>query len=447
MNAANAKPERPRFEEQARLNKSVNDMQNESSSKSRKVQEDMYGELSEKWKGQKGGSSGDSFVTGLTAGLKEGSFMDDKKRSQQLIKFNEQMRDMVANQNIELFEKEKLHNAKQSMAPRIMAYLDKYQKMSPNDRKVYLQNSMDEYNKAADTDYKITDAIGSEPWKVIVSDGEGLQQIDLMEFIQTPEEQKLKYYLESEDAKGYEQELQNEDRLKREILENNAASSKYKSEAQNPANIQEKKRALIESGKIPEGALLFEELPQGVLKTRVKFMEDSVAKMKDTENGLEALYGIGKVLKDNPNISTSFAKWANEKDPGLATNFLREISDQKVRNALKELEKHADVLAVGAISQFKGQRPTDILKKLLAGTVPGKDFTYDAYQAIAPSIEKRYKKQLNESKENAKGFNYGYAPPFIIDEASVVEVPAQESERDKIIREIEEIEARRQNGR
>jgi hypothetical protein len=450
MDAAKSKPERPRIAEQLKLEEALLNAKKEESEPGRKLQQQMFGELSEKWKGNKGGSGGDAFVSGLKSGLQEGSFMEDKKRYKTMTDFIEKTRDMVAEQNIQLFKEEKLDNARRSVTPRIMAYLDSYKTMTPNDRKVFLQNAMEEYNKAADTDYKIVDATGSEPWKIIASDGEQTISIDLMDFIKTPEEKKLDYYLNSNESRNYESELQAEDELNKRVLESRINSHKRKNEGASPEEVQEKKKQLIESGEIPKGAILLDELPKDIRKIRLEFMKNAVDKKKDIENGLEALEGIGKVLKDNPNISTSFAKWANERDDGLADNFLRNMSDQKTRSALKELEKHAGVLAVGAIQQFKGQRPTDVLKKLLASTVPGKDFTYDAYKAVAPSIENRFKKYLKESIEAERGFNHGYVPPFISNKDSIVEIPAgsqvsnpelnaMKQEREAIARRLEEL--------
>lgn len=141
-----------------------------------------------------------------------------------------------------------------------MAYLDSYKSMSPNDRKVYLQNTLEEYNGSAGTNYKLIDSAGSEPWKIIISDGEEVRPLDLMGFIKTPEEKKLDYYYNSAENKQVERELQEEDYLNRQNLESQVKYNKARAEEKSPVGIQEKKQSLVESGEVPSGALLFDEL-------------------------------------------------------------------------------------------------------------------------------------------------------------------------------------------
>ncbi len=183
MDAASAKPERPRINEQLGLEKNLLDLQKQSSDPDRKIDQKMFGDLSEKWKGNKGGNGGDAFIGGLIAGIQKGSFAEDKERNKKVMDFTEKMKNMVEDQNIQLFKEEKLYNARNSVTPRIMAYLDSYKQMSPNDRKVYLQNTLEEYNGSAGTNYKLIDATGSEPWKIIISDGEQVEPLDLIKHL------------------------------------------------------------------------------------------------------------------------------------------------------------------------------------------------------------------------------------------------------------------------
>src|SRR5579872_2658075 len=67
MNASNAKPEGARFDKQLGIEKSLLEMQKDASEPSRQINDQMFGELSQKWKGNKGGSSGDALISGLTA--------------------------------------------------------------------------------------------------------------------------------------------------------------------------------------------------------------------------------------------------------------------------------------------------------------------------------------------------------------------------------------------
>lgn len=412
LGAANAKPERPRIKEQLELENSLLNTQKALTADDKKIDNEMYGELSEKWKGKGGGNGGDALISGLTAGLKKGSFLEDKERYKKVMQFTEKMKGMVESQNEQLFQEEQLSNARNSVTPRIMAYLDSYKNMSPNDRKVYLQNTIEEYNNVAGTDYKIVDATGSEPWKVIVSDGMELAPLDFMEFIKMPDEKRAAYYLNSNEVKSYENELAQEDSLNRQILENKARYSKYKADEKSPVNAQERKKQLAESGQLPEGAILFDELKGPEFKQRLEDLKIEREKGKPAELGIEALNEMEKIFKNHPNISTSLAKWALSKNPGPWSNILRNASSQDDIDALLELEKHAGTLNLGTLSQFKGQRPTDVLKKLIASTNPGSNFTYKAFIPIKELYQKRFEEQIEKSNEAERGFDNRYFPSY-----------------------------------
>lgn len=412
MEAANSKPERPRINEQLGLEKTLLDLQKQSSEPERQIDKNMYESLSEKWKGNHGGSGGDAFVLGLTSGLQKGSFAEDKERNKKVMDFTEKMKNMVEEQNMQLFKEEKLYNARNSVTPRIMAYLDSYKSMSPNDRKVYLQNTLEEYNGSAGTNYKLIDSAGSEPWKIIISDGEEVRPLDLMGFIKTPEEKKLDYYYNSAENKQVERELQEEDYLNRQNLESQVKYNKARAEEKSPVGIQEKKQSLVESGEVPSGALLFDELPKHEAKAWIDDLRVERDKGKEAKNGVTALDEMDKIFKSHPKISTSLAKWANSKGDSPFDNFIKSIVNQEQRNALLELEKHAATLSLGTIQQFKGQRPTDILKKLIKETNPGSNFTPEAFEPIKNQLKNKFNEQISRSEEANRGLMKRYVPTY-----------------------------------
>ena len=399
MEAANAKPERPRINEQLGLEKTLLDLQKQSSDPDRQVDDKMYGDLTEKWKGNHGGSGGDAFIGGLTAGLKKGSFAEDKERNKKVMDFTEKMKNMVAEQNIQLFKEEKLDNARNSVTPRVMAYLDTYKNMSPSDRKVYLQNTLEEYNGSAGTNYKLIDSAGSEPWKIIISDGEEIKPLDLMSFIKTPQEKKLDYYYNSAENQNLERGLQSEDSLQRQVMQSKIAQNQAKTQKESPQGIQERKKQMIESGEIPEGSLLFDEIDKQERQVHMKYMMEERDKAKYAEAGLEALDGMEAIFEKFPKISTSLAKWAHQKNSTPFENLINEAVNQDERDALIEFEKHSNTLALGTLQQFKGQRPTDIAKKLIVSTTPNSNFTPGSFKPVKEKISKGFNSQLEESEK------------------------------------------------
>lgn len=454
MNAANTKPEKPRFGEQLGIEKTLHDMRSQDIDSNSKIDNEMYGELSEKWKGNGGGSGGDAFITGLTSGLKKGANSEEKNKNKEMIKFTETMRDMVSAQNQELFKQEKLSNARMSVTPRIMAYLDNYKTMSPSDRKVYLQNSLEEYNKSAGTNYKLIDTAGAEPWKVMVSNDGDIEPLDLMDFIKTPEEKKLDYYYKSAENNQYEKELAQEDNLERQVMQSKISSNQeiarqkhekaMREEENSPQKIQEKKQKMLESGEIPKGSLLFDELPKHEAAGHFKNIMDERAKLNGAEEANYALDKMEKIFEEYPGISTSFAKWAEAGDDSAMNNFLRRMSNQDERAALQDLEKYAGKLNLGTIEQFKGTRPTDVLKKIMAATNPNSKFTAKAFREIKPDYVNQNNRQIARSKEADRAVLKRYVPTYegVVENFSKkesVNVSALQQEKEALLREKEEM--------
>jgi len=417
MNAAMTKPERPRFGEEVGLNKALFDMQTQMPNEN-KATVGLLDELQGNWdKGRKGGA-GDALIAGIKAGINRKSLLEDKERAQKVTGAMEKLKGMVEDTNRQLWEQEKLANAKQAIAPRVMAFLEQSKQMDANARNVYLQRAMDEYNQKAGTDYKILSSDGAEPWKVTVSDGQESQFIDLMDFIKTPEEQKLQYYLKSNEVQNAERMMAQEDALNRNAKQSsiglhNAQAQKYQMQVDKQQALQQRREQLQQSGQLPQGAIFFDEIQEPAeLKARIEDLKNEKEKLQPTEAGIKALDEMDNIFKKYPKLSTSLAKWANSKEDTLIGNFLKDVVNKDERNALLQLEKHAATLALGTIQQFKGQRPTDILKKLIKDTNPGSNFTYEAFVPIKNQYMQQFETQKAKSQEAMKGWNNRYFPAY-----------------------------------
>lgn len=405
--AANTKPERPRFDQQLGLEKSLVDMQRETSAPDRRADEQMFGELSQKWKGNGGGSSGDALISGLTAGLKKGSFTDDKKRSKQLMQFTEQMRDMVAQQNIELHKQEKLASARNSVTPRIMAYLESYKNMSPNDRKVYLQSAMDEYNQVSGLDYKVLDATGSEPWKVIISDGEESSPLDLMDFIKTPEEKKLQYYLNSNEVKNAEQQLQNEDRLDRQNTESQIARNQSRisdddiKRKENEEAIQIEKQILNETG---DNVKFIDNMSTSGRNYAERHIKEYTEKANQHLASEKRLTRAVKIAEDHPelfgNLNAIIAARYNE-NPSYLYNLLKNKIPAESLDAMSELSGIIKNIFVDSTKGTSARAMNMFLEKKLEAGSPNQRWTAAAFKKVVGEALEQDKESYNEEKKVA----------------------------------------------
>jgi len=420
--ASNVKPERPRFDQQLGLEKSLADMQKEISVPDRQADEQMFGELSQKWKGNGGGGPGDAFISGLTAGIKKGSFTDDKKRSKQLMQFTEQMRNMVAEQNMELYKQEKLSNARNAVTPRIMAYLESYGTMSPNDRKVYLQDTMEEYNKKSGVDYKLLDATGSEPWKVIVSDGEEAQTEDLMDFIKMPEDKKLEYlrnfiktdeerklqrYFNSNEVRGAEQQLQNEDMLDRRNTESQIARNQSRiseddiKRKEHEEALQVEKEILEKNG---DNVKFIDNMSTSGRNAAERHIKEYTEKANQHLASEKRLTRAVKIAEDHPelfgNLNAIIAARYNE-NPSYLYNLLKNKIPSESLDAMSELSGIIKNIFVDSTKGTSARAMNMFLEKKLEAGSPNQRWTAAAFKKVVGEALEQDKESYDEEKKVA----------------------------------------------
>lgn len=416
--AANAKPEKPRFGEEAMLNNAMFNMDRQMPNEN-DATVNLITELQEGSKPGKVMSAGDALLAGVKAGVQRKSILDDKKRYQKFMTGMEKLKAMVDDTNRELYKQEKIYNATESIMPRLMSFMKTQKNMDANAKRVFLQNTLEEYNQAAGTDYKLLAYDGVEPWKVTISDGNESQFLDLMSLMKTPAQHKYEMYIEnSPELRQAEALRQQEDALDRQVKQSNidlhkAHANKYNTQTNQQEEATQRKASLEQQGSLPQGSLLFEEIADPTeRKLRLEELKAEREKLQPTEAGIKALEEMDTIFRKYPKLSTSLAKWANAKEESLIGNFIKNVVNKDERDALLQLEKHAATLALGTIQQFKGQRPTDILKKLIKDTNPGSNFTYEAFVPIKNQYMEQFQKQRAKSVEANNGWNNRYFPSY-----------------------------------
>jgi hypothetical protein len=409
MKAKETRPEKPRFGEEANLNTHLTNME-KGMTDINKPANDSYDTMQKRWdQGKSGG--GDTFIDGLKAGVQRGSLIEDKKRMKKYSEGMEKLKAMVEDTNQRLYQEEKTDSARRSLEPRVYAYLEQAKQMAPDKRRAYIQGAMDEYNKLAGTDYRIAAVDDMEPWKVTVMDGGQAEVMNLMEFVKNNPEKELDLYLKSNEADNIERDAISQDAMSQQL--NNAKMSKYTKEADLAQNAMLNKQEMQQSGKLPEGALMFDEITdKAEKKHRFEQLKVEAEKLEPTRKAMDALNDMENIFEKYPGLSTSFARWAESNKDGVFNNFLKTIVNQDERAASQELDKHAATLSLGTISQFKGQRPTDILKKLIAETNPSGKFTPGAFKIIKDKYMREFETQFERSTEANKGWENRYFPSY-----------------------------------
>lgn len=447
MQAKSVKPEKPRYGEEASINTSIFNAKN-SMPKAGEADQELFSNLQKNWDAGPNRDSGDALLDGFKSGMKSGSITEDKKRMDQYVAGMEKLKGMVSDTNERLYKEEKLDGARRSLEPRVFAYKEQANSMTPNDRLSYLRNAFKEYNQLAGTNYEPIATDAGEPWKVTFADGDEIQRLNLLTFIKSTQEQELDVYLKSNEANNIERMAINQDNAESQLR--NAKMSKYTKEAELAQNTMNKKQEMIQSKQMPEGSLMFDEITdKAEKKFRLQELKDDMEKLKPTEAAIEALDKMDDIFTKYPGISTSMAKWAQSKDDTLIGNFLKNIVNKDERDAVLELEKHAATLTVGTIQQFKGQRPTDVLKKLFKDTNPNSSFTKGAFLPIKNQYMAPLMKQKDKSLESENAWKNRYFSSYAnIGKKPAAPITPQEIQaQDPSITEADIAEAqRRLNG-
>lgn len=411
--AATKKPQTPRWGEEAALNKSLMDMQEQYSRPDREVNNQMLDEISQQNQTKGGGSFGDAFITGLKSGIKKGSFLDDKKRLKGIMDFTEKMQGMVSTQNQELWQQEKQFNAKQAIAPRIYGYLESYQNMTPNDRKVYLDNVLREFNQKAGTSYELLDTGGSDPVKVLVDTGNGAEYLDLMDLVQTDEQKKLDLILKGQEFQQLQRSAEAQDSLDSQLKQ--AQINRYNGKGkpgQDPA-ISQKKQMLIESGIMPENGILLDEISDHrVRKMREEELMERASNLDPMVKGLKNLDQMQEIISKNKGLYKDFARiveLSDEKNPSILNSFYKGFKSKEI-SEVQKLSKLANDLIVNEIKAFPG-RPTDLVKKTIIKTIADAGNTPESFALVKQNLSDQYLKVAQDARQAANYRKYGvYAP-------------------------------------
>jgi hypothetical protein len=145
---------------------------------------------------------------------REKSIVDDKERMAKYKTGMAKLHSMVESSNERLYTEEREDFAQKKITPRVNAYLEQSKTMTPDSRIAFLQRTMDDYNNAAGTDYRVLAVDGMEPWKATMSDaGKETEVVDLMSFIQNDQEKQYELFMKSNEIQGMEQQMQREDAL------------------------------------------------------------------------------------------------------------------------------------------------------------------------------------------------------------------------------------------
>ncbi len=378
--AATAKPEKPRYAEQANLTKTLFELDEHFDSKLRNEDAQLSDELSKKWAGNGGGSRGDAFIAGLQSGMRKGSILDDKKRMEKYKSGIEKMEGMIAHQNEELARQERLHAAKQAIMPNWMAYSQRFNVMDPANREQAIDSMIQKYNEIAGTNYRRESVDGKEPWKVTVMDEDGAQVINMMDVMKTPEEMRMQMMMNSPAYQQAEQMARSEHNMEQESRKTDMELKKEKIDVlrQESADLQNYKK--VEDSIRQEKGDSVISLDRFISKPSqwnhsVKNIETGIERGNSARKVIHTAERLKQIVEKNPNIFGGFKALLSEarKDGAGVLNTLatKAFVQNKDRADFEEAAKLLVGLYTAELKTLPtGARLNQFLEQKMSGAVP-----------------------------------------------------------------------------
>lgn len=178
--------------------------------------------------------------------------------------------------------------------------------------------------------------------------------------------------------------------------------------------IADKKNKLISEGKIPEGALLWEEQTPGMISQNNKDLQERRKEVRFAKEGMHTLQKMKELMlkKENKHLWNSFGKIldiADNKDPSVWNNFLSSFNQREI-TALQIMRKYTTKLGLYDLKSMGG-RPSDILKKAVFAATPSANMTPEAFDQIASDVTEGFRETAKDQDSLLKAEKYGaYIP-------------------------------------
>lgn len=409
LEASMARPQRPRFEDEVTLNNALFKMQKEAP-KSSQATIGLLDELQKNWdSGRKGGAS-DALISGIKAGIARKSLLDDEERLSKYTGALEKMQGMVQEQNQRLYQEEKLANARESLTPRVAAYLEQAKNMNPDARAMYIQRAMDEYNKLADTGYKVASIDGFEPWKITAIDNDEAQVIDLMDFIKTPQEKRLDLYMRSPEYQQMENHLKQDDKMERDERRSSTDLNRLKADVYRDQAREKQDYSQIEDdirNQAGDEVRVIAGLAPSLQLNAEKDIKEYTQKANEDLAAEKRLERAIQIASEHPelfaNLNSIIASRYNE-EPGYLNTLLKSKIPSKSLDAMSELSGIVKNIFTDSVKGVPSKGVNQFIEKKLEGGSPNTRWTANAFKKVVEEAKKDYEFKYGEHK---KGSDYG----------------------------------------
>jgi hypothetical protein len=420
--AANAKPEKPKFGDEAILNNNLFNM-NKQMPNENEATVNLLTELQEGSKPGKVMSAGDAALAGAKAGVQRKSFLDDKERLGKIMAFTEKTRQMVEDTNRELYKQEKLYNAKQELAPQ-WDFIFSSPKLTEAERLNGLNDLVRAFKNKTGLDVDVVNPNFRNGTATIFIDGEP-QFGNLADIFKTPQELRTQAFLNSSEVQKADQMALQEHQ--REVRNQNAIASLHEEQAEK-LNTEKKRdieikdaeeRIFKETG--GDRVKLFDNLGDSLIRsyeTDINKNRDIAQASFDVVRDIEKLIHLAKTHPKifGANMQTVIMN-RNNQDQTYWNTLVR-------RSALKSKDAVAYNEAINIIKRLNrddlktlgGGRMNVFLERNLFGGNPNMTWEPQAVINVGGEIKN---KALSVGKEYAKSHQYydkyrGYYKPKIV---------------------------------
>jgi hypothetical protein len=182
------------------------------------------------------------------------------------------------------------------------------------------------------------------------------------------------------------------------------------------ANAEKRRASLQAQGVLPEGAVLFDEIPDKDLrKAKIKEVETAKNMYPAAVENIRSLDEMQKIINRNPRLWKQYstilsAEVDADNNPGLFKKLVSNISE-KDKSDFQLLEKYKSDLTINTIKTLPG-RPTDLVKKEVIKSLAGSGTTPKAFAGIRKKMTRVNQHTARQAKQARSAWEHGYSVPF-----------------------------------
>lgn len=362
----------------------------------------------------KGAIIASSLAEGISHGLKSKA-IDEKNANHS--KFDRVM-DYLQQVNNAALEQNSWYenriNAKASLMPQIMSYMNNVNTMDAQSRRFMVQDILEQYGNSIAENFKLVSMDGTNPFIATIESSKGYEVFDMRSLVQdNPMGKELVAEKMPEFQIGLQEQRANNER--EALMQQQAMAQNPQKNEQNIPQSNEITNAdnspTADGGLEDHGnyyALSMDNMGQAAQDEYEKGVIASAKQVKVNTRVIEGIKRMQEVFKEYPNIGTSYINMINSGDEEHWDNWLKKnIVDKDELTALQLLRKESSSLVLSTVLGVPGKTATDLLKRSIMNAAPNGKLTFKAFDNISNTWINDATENINFIHEQLRGLQKG----------------------------------------